>query len=192
MDVKSRIPGAAQEIFQPIYDTIALPVAAINGVFFAVPQGGVLVGAALKTRAHTNLVLAGQLEKGVNILVDSIGFAVRETVVRATTADIQALFRGSLAVLVGQKVMLECPLVAVGNAGAVAYSPAGGTTVAATTTEQWLNGIPAFNNRFILPKGYEIGIEEQTTVQAIIADFVVAAALQCTLTLFGIYTRPVG
>jgi hypothetical protein len=55
-----------------------------------------------------------------------------------------------------------------------------------------MNGVPAFENRFKFSKGLEIGIDEQTAIQAIIADFAgLGAATQCSVWLWGLMTRPV-
>jgi len=66
------LPGKVECIWQPLYDSIALPAAgAASLVFFQNP-----IGQAGKTLADTNMELSGQIPKGQNFLVTGVEVAL--------------------------------------------------------------------------------------------------------------------
>jgi len=187
------VEGKGLVYTQPVYDTVHIPAAGTVANFFTIPQGQVLTGAILKNNAHTNLVQAGRLELGNELKVTAITAYVRQSTQAGalpTIADIKAVFAGDWRFVIGgatQFLVIPAQNVPAGPAGYVFASDVG----AANPTGFYLtNGIPAFQNKFILDE--PIVLKNQESFTMILENFdVVAAPVQITCVLWGTYLRPV-
>lgn len=185
--------GVDNQLTQPIYDTVQLPIVAGPQLvsFFAVPLNGALTAAINKTYAHTNLVQAGRLEKGLNHTIRAISFAIKPTVaagVAVTLVDYRSIYQAShLNFLIGQVSYLRMPLhlLPAANAENQYFS-----NIAAAATEFASNhGLGSIHNVFsILP----IVLEENESIQVDLqVGGAVAAVTDVMLVLWGDQTRPV-
>ncbi len=181
---------------QPIYDTVVFPAGAagaVDGAFFAVPRGGLLVGAVIKNIRHTNLVQAGRLERDNTIIIDAMSmFFPRSAQAGAdpTVADIQAIRAGSFRLLFGGDTDFgKGPLSFIPNAGCDAVLQTDAALAAATVAETYGNGVSVNANRYNL---YEpLTLRNQESVSVVFENMdVIAAPTAVTFVLWGLYTRP--
>lgn len=183
------LPGAGQQITQPYYDTINLPIGATSGSFFSVPFGGVLVGTTLKNFQHTNFVQAGRLETGYWLLIKALSLWFPETATRQTQADIRAVQSGFFQLRISETDFLTVPVAAIPNGGAELQLSSNITPAA--TEFQLDKGVQAHQNRFYLDS--PIVLNPQQTIKATISGFhtAPAAATQVSVMLWGTVERPV-
>jgi hypothetical protein len=188
-----RYLGVENQLTQPVYDTMQLAAAAGQTVsFFSVPLNGVLAGAALKTYAHTNLVQAGRLEKGLELTIRGITLFVRDTAsggARVTLADYLAIYdTGHINLLMGQVSFLRIPAYLLPPGGAeVNYF----SNIAAAATEyKATHGLGSFMNRFVLDS--PLVLEEQESIQVdLFVGGTPAAVTDVSIVLWGDMLRPV-
>lgn len=190
-----RLDGASLEITQPIYDTVQAAVVAgpqqIN--FFAVPIGGIMAGAVVKTRAQTNIVQAGRLERGNQITIQAISAFVRETAVggaRRTWADYEAFYNNThFNIQLGQKTWLRATAAHIPSGGAeLQYF----SNIVAAATEYEINhGIGSWGNVWQMQHPVILEENESIQVECNIGD-AIAAVTDITFVLWGQLLRPVG
>lgn len=190
-----RITGASLEITQPIYDTVQAAVVAgpqqIN--FFAVPIGGIMAGAVVKTRAQTNIVQAGRLERGNELTIQAISAFVRETAVggaRRSWVDYEAYYNNThFNIQLGQKTWLRCTAAHIPSGGAeLQYFS---NIVAAATEFEITHGLPAIGNVWTMQHPVILEENESIQVECNIGD-AIAAVTDITFVLWGQLLRPVG
>jgi len=188
-----RYAKVENQLTQPIYDTVQLAAAVGQTAnFFSVPLNGVLAGAVNKTYAHTNLIQAGRLEKGINMIIEGFTLAVRDTATggaRVTLADYLVIYdTGHLNFLIGNVSFnhLPCILVPAG-AGETQYF----SNIAAAATEYKINhGLSSVANMYRLNS--PIILEDQESIQFdLFIGGTIAAVTDVTITLWGEQTRPV-
>lgn len=177
---------------QPLYDTIELAAAAVAGSFFTVPYNGILTGAVLKNSSHTNLIQAGRLEIGNEMMVNALSLyfpSTNDAGALPTQADIRAIHSGNLRwIMGGSTEVLKVPvaLVPCGGAELVLFS----NEVAAVGLWGMTRGLSAIQNRFPLPEPYLV--KSQETIEVIIENMdTIAAPTWVTLVLWGTQARPV-
>jgi len=187
-----RFTGDSYILSQPLYDTVQLAVAAAQVVrFFQIPLGGLLVAGAAKTYAHTNMVQAGVLERGIDFEITGLSMYARELAkagVQPSLVDMQSISSGHINLELGQVSYERLPTAMV---------PAGGaelqyfSNIAPAVTEFHVNrGITAVSNRFHLTN--PIRIQEQEAISVTIdLDTAIAAVTDVTFVLWGNMTRPV-
>ena len=187
-----RLVGVQNLITQPIYDTVQLAAVAGQTVsFFAQPVNGALTAAINKTYAHTNLVQGGRLEKGLELTIKGISFAIRPTVAAGTAitlVDYRGIYQAShLNFQIGQVSVLRLPLHALPPANS--ENQYFSNITAAATEFQSNHGLGSINN--VLPIN-PIVLEETETIQVdLFVNYTVVAVTDCTLFLWGDMTRPV-
>lgn len=187
-----RLAGVENLLTQPIYDTVQLAAGAGQTVsFFSVPLNGVLAGAVLKTYAHTNLVQAGRLEKGVELTIEAVSFSIRESIAagtRVTKADYVGIMQAShLNFTIGDTTFLRLPLHSLppGNSENQYFS-----NIAAAATEfQNNHGVGSIHNRMPISP---VVLEEMETIRVdLFVGYTVVAVTDVSLILWGKMTRPV-
>lgn len=187
-----RFDGESYILSQPIYDTVELAVAAAQVVqFFAIPLGGLLAAAFPKTYAHTNMVQAGVLERGIDFEITGFSMYVREwnsAAARHVFVDDQSLYMGHLNLELGQVSYARLPAAMVPSGGAELnlYS-----NIAPAVTEYHINrGISAVSNRFHLSNPIRIAEQEAISVTLNLAT-AITVLTDVTFVLWGNMTRPV-
>lgn len=187
-----KLQGVANQLTQPIYDTLQLAAVAGQTVsFFAVPLNGPLTGAINKTYAHTNLTQAGRLEKGVELEIQGISFSIRPTIAAGTAVtlvDYRAIYEAShINLLIGQVSVLRLPLHAIppANSENQYFS-----NIAAAATEFASNhGVGSIGNILRIDP---ITLEAQESIQCdLVVGGTVAAVTNISMFLWGRMTRPV-
>jgi hypothetical protein len=171
-----------------------LAAAATQGSFFTVPYGGA-IGAGTKNWSHTNMVLAGQLQRGNSLEVYGFSFNfVQDASAGAvpTWADMQAINAGNIRFVVGGNAEV-CKLTvgAIPSAGNdwVFFS-----NITPAATEFYLaKGVQAHRNMYTL-NDWGLGpypIEANESFEVIIENMgTIAAATRIQFWLWGVYTRP--
>ncbi len=189
-----RYLGVENQITQPIYDTVQLPIAAVaqTASFFVVPLNGILAGAVVKTYSHTNLVQAGRLEKGLELTIKGISFFVRDTATGGAVvsfADYLSVYNIShLNLLIGQQSFFRMTLPHIAPAAAeINYFS--NIVAAATEFKAW-KGIGTVKNYF--PLDNPLVLEDQESIQVDVEiESAIVAVTDITLMLHGDMTRPV-
>ena len=187
-----RYTGESYVLSQPLYDTVQLAVAAAQVVrFFAVPLGGLLVAGAPKTYAHTNLVQAGVLERGMDFEITGLSMHAWELAkagAQPSLVDMQSLHSGHINLELGQVSYerVQTALIPAGGAELVYFS----NIVAAPTAFHVNRGISAMSNRFHLTNTLRIQEQEAISV-ALELDTAIAAVMDVTFVMWGNLTRPV-
>lgn len=186
-----RVPGVFDNVAQPLYDTVALPMAgATKLTFFAVPlgQGTTAFGAGAKHLGDTNMTLASQLASGFAFSLRGFRLAFPWNF---PIPDLQIAINGAVfRFFVGAKEFLTVPgrTLPSGNGPFIS-----GTGVAATTQTGGTSGWPSMQNGFAigmkpLPLGptenFFATLEWQGGLQAISAQTFI------TIYLDGYLTRP--
>lgn len=181
------------QLTQPIYDTVQLAAAAGQTInFFSIPLNGALTAAANKTYAHTNLIQAGRLEKGINMTMTGLGLAVRGLAsggARVTLVDYDVIFdTGHINLLIGNVSFLHLPTIAIPS-GALENQYFSNITPAAT--EYRVNhGLSSVANIYRLDS--PLILEDQESIQVdLFIGGTVAAVTDVTFFIFGEQTRPV-
>jgi len=177
---------------QPVYDTVHLAIAATTATFFAVPIGGILTGAVVKSLAHTNMVQAGRLEADHTFMVEAFSMwfpECDEAGALPLWADKQAIRSGSLSFWIGDKPFSQLPAQAIPNAGfdSVLFS----NITPAATEFQVSNGVSAFGNKHTLK--YPLPIKPQQSFKVVLENIrgtAISAATQLGFCLWGTHTRP--
>jgi len=188
-----RYAGIENVITQPIYDTVQL--AAVGGGvanFFAIPLNGALTAAANKTFAHTNLIQAGRLEKGIEMTITGLSLSVRDTAsggARVTLADYLIVYdTGHLNLMIGgvSFARLSATLTPAGAAEVQYFS-----NIAAAATEYKMgHGLSTVSNYYRIDK--PLILEDQESIQVdLTVGGVIAAVTDVMLVLYGSQTRPV-
>lgn len=188
-----RAPVNLQDVIaQPLYDTVALPMAgATKLTFFTVPlgQGTTSFGAGAKHLGDTNMDLAGQLPAGFAFNVQGFRLAFPWNF---PPPDLQIAINGAaFRFFVGAKEFLRVPARTIpsGNGPWV-----GGTQAAGATQVVATSGWPTMQNGFAIGKkslylnateNFSATLEWQGGVQAISAQTFI------TIYLDGYLGRPV-
>lgn len=183
-----RLEGNKYLLDQPLYDTNQLTAAANQTYsFFTVPLGQLFIAGVLKTYSHTNMVLAGTLEKGSTFTITGIStWFVEEAQGGAavTLADAQEIMRRShFNLLLGQVSFLRLPLAMIPCGGAGLYM----NDTAAPLVEK---GVVATQNRFHLANPIDIDEQEAIEVQVVV-EGTPAAVTDLSVALWGNLVRPV-
>jgi hypothetical protein len=188
------IEGKGLVYTQPIYDTVAHPVAAAGATvlnLFAVPYGGLLVGAVNKGWRHTNLVQAGRLELGNEIQINAItvGFPyTAEAGALPTVADIAAIRSGVFKLILGGNTeFLKIPTAQIPNGGFTAYYQ---NSNAAAALDIYGGGVPVTQNKYFLDEPLVLHSQESVKVELSEMD-AVAAITEVVVFLHGTSARPV-
>ena len=177
---------------QPYYDTIILPIAAagaVVGQFFAVPFGGLIAAGIPKNYRHTNLVQAGRLETGNEILINAITIhwpRTAEAGALPTVADMRATRAGNIRLRFGNDTeFLKIPTVCIpsGGAGEVVVD----ATVALNDVQP---GVQVAQNKFWLEQPLVLKPQESVAVFIENMDAIVAVTEICCV-LWGSSIRPV-
>ena len=188
-----RYLGVDNQIDQPLYDTIQLAAAANQVVsFFVTPLGGALTAAIDKTKLHTNLNQASQLEKGVSFTIRALSFIIKNEVAAGTGvswADYTMIYNMSwIELSIGQQWVLRMPLTQI--------PPAAGETqyrsniTPAVTEFKAFKGDGNIGNRFVLNNPLQL--EDQESFQLDIhCTGTPGAVTDCQMVLWGDYQRPV-
>lgn len=183
----ARYPGEKYQFDQPLYDTVQLAAVATQTVqFFAVPLGGILAGAVAKTFAHTNLTLAGVLERGITMRVTGYSLALRETAqggAAPTLADARAVSIGSVNFTLGQVTYYRAATAMIPNGGSELY-------LNDTATVHVGRGISSWQNRIHLTNPIDIDDQENISV-TVTLNATVAAVTDIMFVLWGTQWRPV-
>lgn len=189
-----RIVGTINELTQPVYDTVQLAVAAgaQQVTFFAVPLNGVLAGAALKTYAHTNLIQAGRLEKGLELVITGLSFYIRNIAAGGAAPSLVDSFaiydHTSINLEIGQKSFLRCLASEIPSGGAsLNYFS---NIVAAATEFKVNHGLGAHRNIFKFEHPLILEDQESISVVATV-NSAIAAVTDIVFVLWGQLTRPV-
>lgn len=190
-----RIDGASLEITQPIYDTVQIPVVAgpqqVN--LFAVPLGGIIAGAVVKTRAQTNLVQAGRLEARNTLTVLGISIHLHETAIggaRRTWADYEAFYNNThFNIMIGQKTWLRLTAAHIPPGPCELYYFS--NIVAAATEYEINHSLGSINNVYQIAHPVRILENESIQVECNIGD-AIAAVMDLTFVFWGQLLRPVG
>jgi hypothetical protein len=187
-----RVLGVQNLLTQPLYDTMqAAAVAGQTLSFYSIPLNGPLTAAINKTYAHTNVIQAGRLEKGVELTIKGISFAIRPTIAAGTAVtlvDYKAIYEAShINMQIGQVSVLRLPLneIPAGCSENQYFS-----NIAAAATEfQSNHGLGAISN--VLPIN-PLVLEENETIQVdLFIGGTVAAVTNLRMVLWGDMTRPV-
>lgn len=187
-----RFTGESYVLSQPLYDTVELAVAAAQVVrFFQIPLGGLLVAGTNKTYSHTNLPLAGVLEKGNDFEITGLSMYAREKSVPGVQPDLidmQSLSMGNINMELGQVSYLRLPTAMIPSGGAeLNYF----SNIVPAATEFHVNrGISAVSNRFHLSNPIRLAEQENISV-TLTLDTAIAAVTDVTFVLWGEMTRPV-
>lgn len=187
-----RFFGAENQLTQPIYDTMQLAVGVGVYPFFSVPLNGALTAAANKTYAHTNLVQAGRLEKGIELTITGVAMHIRDTAsggARVTLADYLSVYNESwIDLLIGQVSFLRVPAYQIppGPAEINYFSD----IAAAATEYKATKGIGSHMNVFRLENPLVLEDQESLQVDLHVEDALVAVT-DVSLILYGSQTRPV-
>lgn len=186
--------GIQNQITQPIYDTVQLAVAAVpqTANFFVNPLNTVLVGAALKSYAHTNLVQSGRLESGLRMSIRGLTLFVRDLATagaRVTFVDYVAVYNNShINLLKAQVSFLRIPayLLPAGGAEVNYFS-----NIAPAATEfKTTHGLGSFMNRFVLDSPFDL--EANESIQVVLqVDGAIVAVTDVTVVLWGEQIRAV-
>lgn len=188
-----KLAGNVSELTQPIYDTVQLAAVAAQTVqLFAVPLGGIIAGAVIKTRTHTNLIQAGRLERDNQFTLYGFSMFIRQTAVggaRRTWADYNAVYNNSnLDIQFGQKPWFhyQAAQIPAGPAELYYFS----NIVAAATEFEIVHGLSTVMN--ILPLYHPLIIEpgESIAVFLNVGD-TIAAVTDVTFVMWGQLLRPV-
>jgi len=188
-----RYLGVEKQLTQPLYDTVQLAaVAGQMANFFSIPLNGALTAAANKTYAHTNLIQAGRLEKGVEMVIEGMAMGVRDTAsggARYTLADYLVIYdTGHLNLLIGgvSFTHLMCAACPAGVLETQYFS-----NIAAAATEYKVNhGLSSVANvhKFLNP----LVLEEQESIQVELRiDGTIAAVTDVSLIFYGYQRAPV-
>lgn len=187
-----RFFGAENQLTQPIYDTMQLAAGVGVYPFFTVPLNGVLTAAANKTYAHTNLVQAGRLEKGIELTITGVAMHIRDIAsggAQVSFADyINVYAQTWIDLLIGQVSFLridayQCP---PGPAEINYYS-----NIAAAVTEfKSTKGLGSAMNLFRLENPLILEDQESIAVDLHIETAIVAVT-DVSMVLYGTQTRPV-
>jgi hypothetical protein len=172
---------------------VQLAVAAVQEVaFFQVPLGQLLVAGVPKTYTHTNLPLAGVLERGLDFLVTGFSMFARALAkggIQPSLVDLQSLAQtGHVNFELGQVSYGRYPATMIPAGGAeVNYF----SNIVAAPTEFMVNrGINAISNRFHLTSPIRISEQENIKVTLDLTS-AIAAVTDLTFVLWGTQTRPV-
>ena len=187
-----RFDGESYVMTQPIYDTVELAVAAGQVVqFFQVPLGGLLAAAFPKTYAHTNLVQAGTLERGVDFEITGFSMFTREwnsAAARHVSVDDESLYMGHVNLELGQVSYARLPAAMIPSGGAERVMT---SNIAPAVTEYYNNrGVSAVSNRFHLSNPVRIAEQESIRVTLDLAT-AITVLMDVTFVLWGNMTRPV-
>lgn len=188
-----RLENVRNAIWQPIYDTVSVAIAAAGArtlSFFSTPLGGILTGAILKTLGDTNLRQAGKLPGGAKFDLEGISLYVKELDsggARPVFVDLQGLCRGFLELKFGTKTFLEIPMQQIPDGGAaLSYF----SNIAAAATEFHVNkGVNAVANYYRLRETIKIEDNEDFRVDMTLLNATtVVMDLTCVLwgTLYGV------
>lgn len=189
-----RVVGMINELTQPIYDTVQLAVAAgaQQVTFFAVPLNGVLAGAVLKTYAHTNLIQAGRLEKGLEITITGLSFYVRNIAAGGAAPSLVDTFaiydHTDVNLQIGQTTFLRCVASEIPSGGAsLNYF----SNIAPAATEfKVTHGLSAHRNIFAL--AHPLILEDQESISVVCTvNAAIVAVTDIVFVLWGQLTRPV-
>jgi len=188
-----RYIGVENQLTQPIYDTIQGAVAAAQILnFFSIGLNGALTAAANKTYAHTNLVQAGRLEKGLELTITGMAAHIRDTAsggARVTLADYLAVYNETwVDLLIGTVSFLKLPLYQIAPGPAeINYS----SNIAAAATEyKATKGLGSAMNVFRFEN--PLVLEDQETIQVDMhIEDAVAAVTDVSVILYGNLTRPI-
>lgn len=125
--------GAWEWLDWPYWDRVDLATGASSAEFFKVPYGGA------KTRAETNLGVAGQITDGSAYWIQAITFSIaQDNATLITDAEMRALiWTGYLELAINSTTYFAAPLSKLGWGGGVvaAIGAKAATTVAATTID---------------------------------------------------------
>ena len=187
----SRLVGSANVLDQPLYDTVQLPIVAGPQVvnFFAIPVGGAFTAAIAKTWEHTNLVQAGRIETGNELMITAVSMYVKTQAgggAGVTLADASAVSSGYCQLRIGQVTYLTLPNQMIPNGGAEIV--ANGNAAAAST--HVTHSVSAISNRFHLKNTFVLEADESVQVECHVTA-AIAAVTDLVFVLWGDYTRPV-
>lgn len=190
------VTKVALELTQPAYDTVVIPIAAANVArpeFFAVPRGGLLVGAVNKTNRHTNLVQAGRLERGNQLMITALSLhfpITAEAGALATVADKQAIRAGDMILSFGGDTeFLKVPVACIPNGGADPVLLTDAALAAASGAEVYGNGASVVQNKFYLHE--PLPLHDQESVSIIFENMdAIVAPTEVTFMLWGTWLRP--
>ena len=187
-----QVAGAKNLITQPIYDTVQLAIGAGTYNFFINPITSVLAGAVVKSYAHTNLVQAGRLEKGIDMTITGISMFIRDVATggaAVTFADYISFYNNThINIKIGQVSFLREPAqrIPAGCAETQYYS-----NIAPAVTEFKMNH-GAGNVFNILQLDNPLILEDQESIVVEVAvGTAMVAVTDLTLVLHGQQTRPV-
>jgi hypothetical protein len=187
-----QVRGITDLIVQPLYDTVAIPMAGSTLLtFFQVPigQGTTVFGAGAKHLGDTNMNLAGQLPAGFAFQINGFRMMFSWNVV---FADIQvvvnaAVFRFS----VGQKDFLQVPARTLPSGNGPFYS---GNITAGAAVALVTSGWPHMGNNFGI-KGKPLILNSTENFAAILqwqgGVQALSAITPVTIVLDGYLGRPV-
>lgn len=184
--------GVSNLLDQPIYDTMQLAAVAAQDInYFTVPFGGPLTAALNKTFEHTNLIQAGQLEKGNSLSITGLSMFGRVHAAGAAAgtniilADALAIFTGWMELKVGQVSYLKLPLAMIPNGGAEPVLVGNGAAASTHLT----HSVSAFSNRYHLKNQIMLEASEAVVIEAHFTA-TITAVTDVTFVLWGDYLRP--
>ncbi len=187
-----QVLGAKNLITQPIYDTVQLAAAAGAYNFFAVPMGGILAGAVVKTYAHTNLVQAGRLEKGIDMTITAVSMYLRNTATGGaivSMVDYETFYNNSdINVQIGQVSFLRLPAQEVPPG--VGETQLFSNITPAATEFKMNHGTSNIFNTYKLENPLVLEDQESIAVTVTVGT-ALAAVTDLTIVMHGQQTRPV-
>ncbi len=174
---------------QPLYDTMQLAAAAGREYrFFTQPIGQVIAGTTLKTKAHTNMTQAGQLEGGMSMRITGIGMAICEyaagTTVRATLVDNIVARLGWLELLINNRPWLSIPASMAGPAGQELNYV---SNIPPAATEFHANqGVSHQQNRYNLVEPIDLNDKQEQFAVVLTVPGTIIAVTDVRISLFGV------